>query len=118
MGPSDYHGALKTTALTLFKHIVNVSVSEQRCISFLNSVCSVKFPIFNCLNNIFGLKFETFCSCILGYSRKYPHTPMDDTELGTQKFQDFQEGQLQFLQDSSQSLLIQNLEEFQNFAKI
>ena len=25
---------------------------------------------------------------------------MDDTELGTQKFQDFQEGQLQFLQDS------------------
>ena len=29
------------------------------------------------------------------------HTPpMDDTELGTQKFEDFQEGQLWFLQDS------------------
>ena len=28
-----------------------------------------------------------------GNSRKYPHTPMDDTELGTQKFQDFREGQ-------------------------
>ena len=29
------------------------------------------------------------------------HTPpMDGTELGTKKFQDFQEGQLQFLQDS------------------
>ena len=29
------------------------------------------------------------------------HTfPMDDTELSTYKFQDFQEGQQQFLQDS------------------
>ena len=30
-----------------------------------------------------------------------PPPPMDNTELGTRKFQDFQEGQLQFLQDSS-----------------
>ena len=30
---------------------------------------------------------------IMGCSRKYPHTPMDDTELGAQKLQDFQEGQ-------------------------
>ena len=36
----------------------------------------------------------------MGYFRKYPHPPMDDTELGAQKFQDFQEGQLLFLQDS------------------
>ena len=36
----------------------------------------------------------------MGYSRKYPHTPMDDTELGPQKFQDFHEEQQQFLQDS------------------
>ena len=28
---------------------------------------------------------------VLGYSRKYPHTPMYDTELGTQKSQDSQE---------------------------
>ena len=42
------------------------------------------------------------------------HTsPVDDTESGTQKFQDFQKGFAGF-----QSLLIQNLEEFQNFAKI
>ena len=26
----------------------------------------------------------------MGYSRKYPHHPMDDTELGTYKFQDSQ----------------------------
>ena len=37
---------------------------------------------------------------VLGYSRKYPPPPpMDDTELGTQKFQDFQERQQQFMQD-------------------
>ena len=36
----------------------------------------------------------------MGYSKKYsPPPPMDDIELGTQKFQDSQEGQLQFLQD-------------------
>ena len=29
-----------------------------------------------------------------------PPPPMDDTELGTKKFQDFQERQLQLLQDS------------------
>ena len=29
---------------------------------------------------------------LLGYSRKYPHTPMDNTELSTQKFQDLFRG--------------------------
>ena len=39
---------------------------------------------------------------IMGYSRKYPQTPLpvDDTELSTQKLQDFQDGQQQFMQDS------------------
>ena len=51
----------------------------------------------------------------MGYSRKYPHTPlMDDTDLGTYKFQDFQERQQQFLQ----RLLFQNPEEFQNFTRL
>ena len=32
---------------------------------------------------------------LMGYSRKYPPPPplMDDTELGTEKFQDFQKRQ-------------------------
>ena len=37
----------------------------------------------------------------IGLFQKNIHPlPMDDTELGTQKFQDFQEGQKQFMQDS------------------
>ena len=42
----------------------------------------------------------------LGYSRKYPHRPMDDTE-------DFQEGQWQFMQDSNPA--DSKSGEFQNF---
>ena len=75
-----------------------------------------------------------FSSMLMGYSRKYPHPPMDDTELGTQKFQDFQEEQQQFLQDSKacsftilrNSRILQDFEWFswnsgqnsQNFVKI
>ena len=43
---------------------------------------------------------------------------MDDTELGTQKFQDFQEGQLVAAYAGFQSLLIQNLEEFYKFGRL
>ena len=43
--------------------------------------------------------------------------PMDHTELGTQKFKDFLEGQQQFIYTGFQTLLIQNLGEFQNFAR-
>ena len=35
----------------------------------------------------------------MSYSRKYPHPPLWTT-LGAQKFQDFQKGQQQFIQDS------------------
>ena len=41
-----------------------------------------------------GVKESLHKTEAMGYSRKYPQPPgMDDTELGTWKFQDFQEGQ-------------------------
>ena len=53
----------------------------------------------------------------MGYSRKYPHPPMDDTELGTYKFQDFKRRTTAVFA-GFQSLLNQNLEEFQIFTNI
>ena len=45
------------------------------------------------------------CCCwqdlnVIGQFQKISTHPMDDTELGTHKFYDFQEGQKQFIQDS------------------
>ena len=47
------------------------------------------------LFNVFLDHFILRLFSTLGYSRKYSHPPppMDDTELGTQKFEDFQKGQ-------------------------
>ena len=55
----------------------------------------------------------------MDYSRKYPPPPppaIDDTELGTQKFQNFQERQQQ-VNAGFQTPVIQILGEFQNFAR-
>ena len=74
-------GALPNSDLTAEVHVFECTPR----ISFMNSICW--FSVSSLISNI--------VSVALGYSRKYPnpnpHT--DDTELGTQKFQDFQERQ-------------------------